>query len=285
MPIATDKTDATTTAGDHAAHHNDLATAANAATTHAASASNPHSVTKAQVGLGSADDTSDAAKPVSTAQQAALNLKAPLASPALTGDPTATTQGAGDNSTKLATTAYADRAIIAASIAMPTEAKSEPPMGRHGALSTQSILASGTLRIGAVQRIRAGVALTGIAAFSATGATTPTNQWFALIRLSDRAYLAVTADDLTTAWGNNAKKKLAFASPYTPSVDTDVVIGVLVAAATPPQLLGWTIPNLLAVEPPIICGTSSTGLTTPPSLPATAGSFNQSPNTFYAYCY
>lgn len=43
---------------------------------HAANLENPHSVTKAQVGLGSVDNTSDADKPVSTAQQAALDLKA-----------------------------------------------------------------------------------------------------------------------------------------------------------------------------------------------------------------
>jgi len=42
-------------------------------------------LTKAQVGLGSADNTSDAAKPVSTAQLAALNLKASLAGAAFTG--------------------------------------------------------------------------------------------------------------------------------------------------------------------------------------------------------
>lgn len=40
---------------------------------------------KASVGLGNADNTSDANKPVSTAQQAALDLKAPLASPTFTG--------------------------------------------------------------------------------------------------------------------------------------------------------------------------------------------------------
>ena len=46
---------------------------------HSGSTSNPHSVTKAQVGLGSVDNTSDAAKPVSTAQQAALDLKGNIA--------------------------------------------------------------------------------------------------------------------------------------------------------------------------------------------------------------
>jgi hypothetical protein len=52
---------------------------------HIASTANPHSVTKAQVGLGSVDNTSDANKPVSTAQQTALDLKANLASPTFTG--------------------------------------------------------------------------------------------------------------------------------------------------------------------------------------------------------
>jgi formylmethanofuran dehydrogenase subunit D len=50
-------------------------------------------VTKAHVGLGSADNTADTAKPVSTAQQTALNLKANLASPALTGAPSGVAVG------------------------------------------------------------------------------------------------------------------------------------------------------------------------------------------------
>lgn len=69
------------------------------------------------VGLGNVENTSDAAKPISTATQTALNLKAPLASPAFSGLPTAPTQSAGDNSTRLATTAYVD-ALIAAQDAM-----------------------------------------------------------------------------------------------------------------------------------------------------------------------
>lgn len=40
---------------------------------------------KADVGLASVDDTADIDKPVSTAQQDALDLKAPLASPTFTG--------------------------------------------------------------------------------------------------------------------------------------------------------------------------------------------------------
>jgi hypothetical protein len=42
---------------------------------HVSATNNPHSVTKAQVGLGNVDNTSDANKPVSTATQTALDLK------------------------------------------------------------------------------------------------------------------------------------------------------------------------------------------------------------------
>ena len=42
---------------------------------HEADHANPHQVTKAQVGLGNCDNTSDADKPVSTAQQTALDAK------------------------------------------------------------------------------------------------------------------------------------------------------------------------------------------------------------------
>lgn len=48
----------------------------NADTTHGSNFSNPHKVTKAQVGLGNVDDTSDLNKPISTATQEALNDKA-----------------------------------------------------------------------------------------------------------------------------------------------------------------------------------------------------------------
>jgi hypothetical protein len=80
------------------------------------------SLVKADVGLGSVDNTSDVNKPVSTAQAtadalvasnaaAATALKANIASPALTGTPSAPTAAALNNSTQLATTAYADAAV------------------------------------------------------------------------------------------------------------------------------------------------------------------------------
>jgi len=52
-----------------------LATSASVAE-HATSTNNPHGVTKSQVGLANADNTNDAAKPISAASQTALNAKA-----------------------------------------------------------------------------------------------------------------------------------------------------------------------------------------------------------------
>lgn len=63
-------------------------------------------ITKAMVGLANVDNTSDANKPVSTAQQTALDLKANLASPTLTGTPLAPTAAPGTNTTQIATTAF-----------------------------------------------------------------------------------------------------------------------------------------------------------------------------------
>ena len=93
-------------------------------------------ITKTMVGLENVDNTADTAKPVSTAQQTALDLKAnlasptftgnvtipagasisgfaPLASPALTGTPTAPTAAAATDTTQIATTAFV-RAEVAA---------------------------------------------------------------------------------------------------------------------------------------------------------------------------
>lgn len=68
-------------------------------------------LTKSDVGLANVDNTSDANKPISTATQTALDLKANLVSPTFTGTPTAPTPSANDNSTKIATTAYVDALV------------------------------------------------------------------------------------------------------------------------------------------------------------------------------
>lgn len=72
----------------HVAAHNAERAEVNA---HGANSANPHGVTKAQVGLGSVDNTADTAKPVSTAQATAINAVVP-AHVAL-GDPHTQYQG------------------------------------------------------------------------------------------------------------------------------------------------------------------------------------------------
>ena len=82
---------------------------------------NSATAAKTNLGLGNIDNTSDVNKPVSTAQQAALDLKANLASPTFTGlvvlptGTTGVTQALNDNSNKLATTAYVASAMADAS--------------------------------------------------------------------------------------------------------------------------------------------------------------------------
>jgi len=63
--------------------------------THIASTTNPHSVTKAQVGLGNVDNTSDVNKPISTATQTALDGKVDKTGDVMTGSLAATTFTAG----------------------------------------------------------------------------------------------------------------------------------------------------------------------------------------------
>jgi len=53
----------------------DTKAAASALASHVSNTSNPHNVTKAQIGLGNVENTSDASKPVSTATQTALDAK------------------------------------------------------------------------------------------------------------------------------------------------------------------------------------------------------------------
>ena len=73
----------------------------------------PTGIVKGDVGLGNVDNTSDVNKPVSTAQQTALDLKANLASPTFTGTVTVPTP---TNNTDASTKAYVDAAQSAAQV-------------------------------------------------------------------------------------------------------------------------------------------------------------------------
>lgn len=61
--------------------------------------------------ISNVDNTSDQDKPISTAQQNALDQKADIASPDLTGTPTAPTPLSGTNTDQIATTAFVQTAV------------------------------------------------------------------------------------------------------------------------------------------------------------------------------
>lgn len=99
---------------------------------------------KSDVGLGNVDNTSDADKPVSTATQTALNLKANLASPALTGIPTAPTADASTNTTQIATTAYVKAQGYTTSSGVTSVSGTAPVVSSGGATPAISMAAATT---------------------------------------------------------------------------------------------------------------------------------------------
>lgn len=87
-------------------------------------------LSKADVELSSVDNTSDANKPISTATQNALILKATIASPSFTGTPKAPTAAKSANSTQIATTQFVQTAIADVTAALGTKiivSNSQPP--------------------------------------------------------------------------------------------------------------------------------------------------------------
>lgn len=100
---------------------------------HISNKSNPHTVTKSQIGLGNVDNTSDANKPISTATQSALDKKANLNSPAFTGTPTVPTP---TTNTGIANKAYVDSVVTAGTVA---EIIGTSPIVASGSGTTRTI--------------------------------------------------------------------------------------------------------------------------------------------------
>lgn len=143
-------------------------------------------------------------------------------------------------------------------------------------LVNSSALTSSTLRLTKPFLLKAGQAYSTMTVCSATTAAgTPTNQWAALVRVSDNAILAKSADKTTEAWAANTEKTFDFAGgtgAYTPSADELVRPGLLVVATTAPTLVGWstTTPAVAAKAPQIggNANTTAASPTTPASLTA-----------------
>ena len=116
VDISTAETNITTLQGDLDTAEATLATAVSDLSTHEAATTSVHGIADTAA-LATKTYADGAATNAQTAAQSyadtALALKADLASPALTGTPTAPTATAGNNSTQVATTAYVDTAVSA----------------------------------------------------------------------------------------------------------------------------------------------------------------------------
>lgn len=140
-----------------------------------------------------------------------------------------------------------------------------------GLINNTGVLTSGRLQLAGGLVIPAGATVSAISFVSGTqAAETPTNQWFCLVDVNLNV-LAKTADATNAAWAANTVKTLTLATPYTAPREMPVYAGLMVAAGTVPDLRGVTSATATTAIVPILAASSTTGLTTPASLGATAG--------------
>lgn len=179
--------------------------------------------------------------------------------------------------TGVAWAAAAQRAV------MPTGAIVETVPRTAGGFAGRNILTSGQLYMCAVW-LQAGVSISSITWLSSTqAAVTPTNQWVAIFD-SARTYLRLSADDTTGAWAATTAKTFNLTSAYVIPTAGVYYLGVMVAAATVPNLVAMA--NTVGThinQAPILSGQSTSGLTAPPSEGGTAGALSVFANIPYGW--
>lgn len=143
-------------------------------------------------------------------------------------------------------------------------------------------LTSGTMFLMGNLLVPAGTTVTSLTFRVSTSPTTPTNTWFALVRLSDLSVLGKT-NDLGGAAVGTGFRTLNLSAPWTPLVNTAVYAGIVSVAATALSVNGVAVSALMTAAAPVLCGASTTGLTDPASLGATAASVTAGASIVYAY--
>lgn len=135
--------------------------------------------------------------------------------------------------------------------------------------------------------------------FGTTGDAGPTNQWMGLYDLN-RNLLAVSADQTSTVITASTVVTYAVASvnslPNNPGSGTAVtatsftttysglyLLGFLLATSNAPTFTGVVGSSIANALPPINAGTSSTGLTSPSTIPTQAGTITATANRLYMY--
>lgn len=146
-------------------------------------------------------------------------------------------------------------------------------------------LTSGRIHFSAI-RLRAGQTVTSISWCSATtAAVAPTNQWFGLwTGAALPVKLAVTTDDLTTAWASDTWKTLALTAPYVVPTTGVYYMSLLVAAATPITTYGINMgQSVIAAVAPIVAGNGDSLITTPASANSPQGANTVTATNRYGY--
>lgn len=139
---------------------------------------------------------------------------------------------------------------------------------------------SGTMTVARSRNvIPAGTTITTAKVYSGnTAAVTPTNQWVCLIDDdTNRNVLVKSADKTTEAWGTDTEKVFTFTGGYTTTTAIRPYVGLVVVAGTMPNIMADVHGRgAITKVTPIMCGTSTTGLTDPASLGATAAALSAS---------
>ena len=188
---------------------------------------------KGDVGLGNVDNTSDASKPVSTAQQTALNLKANLASPTFTGTPAAPTAAADTNTTQVATTAYVIgqgylKTTTAASTYQPIDADLTAIAALAGTTGLLRKTAANTWSLDTASYLTANQTVTLSGDASGSGSTA------IAVTLANSGVTAGTYTKLTVDAKGRATVGATLASTDIPSLDASkITTGVFDAARLP----------------------------------------------------
>lgn len=149
--------------------------------------------------------------------------------------------------------------------------------------------ASGTVYWSLIQLV-AGVPITNISTLvQGTAKSGGTHGWVALANTATGKIVAVSADhtDAATTWGTtNTPQAIALASgPYIPATTGAYWVGLCIVATTMPLLVAGNAKfGQLAVTAPVLCGTSATGQTTPPSTGTSLTVTGNANDDLYAWC-
>lgn len=130
--------------------------------------------------------------------------------------------------------------------------------------------ASGTLFMQAIY-LAAGTLVSNILWHSATTAAGTPTHWMLGLYDASRNLLATSTDRLTEAWAAQTLKTIAMTTPYLVPTSGIYYIGMFMAATTIITSKGNAVTQgSLSAQPPILHGTSTTGLTTTLPNPAAA---------------